>query len=101
MAGKERRRASVSNRRGMVGIALVVLVLLSVFIVQSHKLSEKNAAFEQQIVQLQEQIELENERTKELEELPEYTKSREYIEKVAREKFGLVYEDEIIFRPEE
>ena len=101
MASKGRRRASSSNRRGMAGIAVVVAALLTVFLVQSHKLEAKNAAYEQQIAQLQEQIDLENSRTEELKKLPEYTTSREYIEKVAREKFGLVYEDEILFRPEE
>ncbi len=58
----------------------------------------KNAAYVEQIAQLNEEIELENARADEIEKMPEYTKTREYVETVAREKFGLVYEDEIIFR---
>ena len=35
-----------------------------------------------------------------IEEYKKYTKSREYIEEVAREKLGLVYEGEVIFKEE-
>lgn len=98
MAKKRRRRASSSNRRGMAGIAVVVMMLLAVLLVQSHKLEAKNTSYAAQMAQLQEQIEEEQIRAEELEKLPEYTESREYIEKTAREKFGLVYPDEIIFK---
>ena len=101
MTRTQRRRASSSNRRGMAGIALVVLTLLSVLLFQSQRLEAKNEVYESQIVQLEEQIEIEQVRAEEIEKLPEYTESKEYIEKVAREKFGLVYEDETIFRPAE
>ena len=37
-------------------------------------------------------------RAEEIEEYKQYTKSREYIEEVAREKLGLVYEGEVIFK---
>ena len=39
-------------------------------------------------------------KTEEIEEYKQYTKSREYIEEVAREKLGLVYEGEVIFKEE-
>lgn len=98
MTKKQRKRASSSNRRGMAGIALVVEALLCVMLLQSHRLEAKNAAYAQQIAQLNEAIELENVRAEEIEKMPEYTHTKEYVEKVAREKFGLVYEDEMIFR---
>ena len=37
----------------------------------------------------------------EIENLKDYVNSTEFIEKVARDKLGLVYEDEIIFKAEE
>lgn len=43
------------------------------------------------------QITEEEERTKELEEYEKYTKTVKYVEEVAKEKLGLVYEDEIVF----
>lgn len=101
MAKKRGRRASSSNRRGMAGIAVVVMMLLTVLLYQSHRLEEKNVGFQQQISQLNDQIALEEARAEEIEKLPEYVNSDEYIEKTAREKFGLVYQDEIIFRAAE
>ena len=98
MAKRNKRRASNGNRAGMAGIALVVAVLLSTLLYQSHKLEAKNVAYGEQIQQLQDQIDVEEARAQELEKLPEYVQSKEYIEMVAREKFGLVYEDENIFR---
>ena len=54
-----------------------------------------------QVTELEQQIAEQEARAEELEKLPEYTQSQEYIEKMAREKFGLVYPDEVIFRAEE
>ena len=47
------------------------------------------------------QIEAEKKRTEEIEEFRKYTKTKKYIEDVAREKLGLVYEDEIIIQTDE
>ena len=41
------------------------------------------------------------EREEQLEELSIYAQTKKFIEDIAREKFGLVYENEIIFEPEE
>ena len=46
-------------------------------------------------------IEAEKERAQEIEEFEKYTKTKKYIEDVAREKLGLVYEDEIIIQTED
>lgn len=45
-----------------------------------------------------EQIEAEERRAEEIEELEAYTKTKKYVEDVAKEKLGLVYEDEVIFK---
>ena len=50
---------------------------------------------------LTEQIEQEKQRAEEIEEFEKYTKTKKYIEDVAREKLGLVYEDEIIIQTED
>ena len=47
-----------------------------------------------------EQIAEEEERTKEIEEYAKYTQTKKYIEEVAKDKLGLVYEGEIIFKDE-
>lgn len=98
MAGKGRRRASNSNRIGMAAIAVIVAVLLAVLLYQSYGLKQKNQAFQEQIAQLEEDIAREQDRTEEIAGLIDYIQTDEYIEKLAREKFGLVYEDEIVFK---
>lgn len=46
-------------------------------------------------------MEEEYQRTEEIEETAEYMKTDEYVESVAREKLGLVKENEIVFREAE
>lgn len=99
MAGR-RRRPSRSNRRGMVAIAAVVMVLLVGLLLQSQELSSQNVKYESQKAELEQQIKDEEMRAGEIENLKEYVDSTEYIEKVARDKLGLVYEDEILFKGE-
>lgn len=60
---------------------------------QSAELAEKQRVLERE-------IETEEQRTKELEELEKYMKTKKYMEDVAREKLGLVYPDEILIEPE-
>lgn len=52
---------------------------------------------EDEIAELQAQIEYETKRMEEVDALKEKVNTDEYIEKVAREKLGLVKNDEIIF----
>lgn len=99
MAGK-RRKPSSSNRRGMVAIALIVMILLVGLLVQSQKLSSQNRQYEAKKSELEQRISDEELRAGEIENLDDYVNSTEYIEKVAREKLGLVYEDEILFQAE-
>ena len=96
-----RKPASRGNRAGMAVVALVVTVLIAVLLMQSHVLKNKISAASSSNEQLRTQILQEQGRTEELKNLPAYINSDEYIEKVAREKFGLVYKDEVIFRAEE
>ena len=48
-----------------------------------------------------EEYEDEEERAEELSKLSVYTKTKKFIEDIAREKFGLVYDNEVILSPEE
>ena len=84
-------RRSVRKRRSkhkgsMKIITLIVLVLCGVFGVFTW---QEN---------LQQQIDDEEENQKAIEEQAEYQKTDAYIEDLAREKLGLVHEDEIIFK---
>ena len=64
------------------------------------ELRQKQQGYQDQIKQLTQQIEEETQRTAEIEEYEKYTKTRKYVEEVAKDKLGLVYDGEIIFKPE-
>ena len=94
-----RRRKHRGNRLGILSISAVVAIMMVSLSVQSNGLKKKLATYEDQVVTLQQQIEAEDARTEEIEELEEYKQTTEYVEEVAKDKLGLVYEDEIIFVP--
>lgn len=49
---------------------------------------------------LQEEIDAEKIRTEEIAEYGKYTQTKKYVEELAKDKLGLVYEGEIIFKDE-
>ncbi|MCD7744514.1 MAG: septum formation initiator family protein [Lachnospiraceae bacterium] len=97
MAGRK-RKPSKSNRVGMYSIAVIVMILLVGLLVQSQSLRAKNAEYVTQIADLEQEIQDEEVRAEEIEDLAEYLNSDEYVEKLAREKLGLVYDDDVIYR---
>ena len=82
----------------MFGISLIVLVLLLSLMVQSRDLKESLAGYETRAEALSQQLEEEQARTEEIKELKEYMQTDEYEEQAAREKLGLVKDNEIIFQ---
>ena len=48
--------------------------------------------------ELEEELKTEEARTKDIEDMQEYMQSDEYTEKIAKEKIGLVKDNEIIFK---
>lgn len=83
----------------MVCISAIVGVLLITLAFQSRKLEAKNVLYTQQLAQVNDQLASEKERTQEIENMEEYMKTDEYVEDVARDKLGLVYEGETVFKP--
>lgn len=82
----------------MFGISLIVLVLLLSLMVQSRDLKESLAGYETRAEALSQRLEEEQARTEEIKELKEYMQTDEYAEQAAREKLGLVKDNEIIFQ---
>mgnify|MGYP002734903323 FL=1 len=64
-------------------------------------MDQRNAAYFEELAQLQNKIDAEEARTQDIADLEAYMQTDEYAEQVAKDKLGLVYEDEIIFKPEE
>ena len=61
-------------------------------------MDQRLAAKRQQSADLDAQISQEEDRTQEITDLQEYMQSDEYLEKVAKDKLGLVRDGEIIFK---
>lgn len=96
-------RQSTKNRKannylGMLAISLVVLVLLGALIVQGYGLQNRLSVYEARAAALEESIEEEEARTEEIENLKKYMQTDEYAEEVARERLGLVKDNEIVFQ---
>ncbi|NLZ80243.1 MAG: septum formation initiator family protein [Clostridiales bacterium] len=97
MARKRRRKGR--NRAGIIAVIFVVMLLLLVVAYKGLELNEKNEAYLARETKLEVQIRSQEERKVELGEYSKYVQTKKYIEEAAREKLGLVYEDEIIFMP--
>lgn len=82
----------------MIAIALVVLVLLGGLMLESNDLKERLTGYDAKAATLQQQIEDEQTRTEEIDKLKKYMETDEYAEEVAREKLGLVKDNETVLR---
>jgi cell division protein DivIC len=101
--GRPRRRQKKRmqrHRRSVLAVSAVVLLLFVVISANSVSLKAKEEHYRAQEMELEEQIEEEKARTKEIEELGEYVGTDEYVEDVAKEKLGLIHENETIFKAE-
>ena len=98
MARKAAYRRKRQNRMGMLLVTTVVLMMLIVVAVKSVELREKRAAYMAREAALMQEIEAEEARAEEIAEYEKYTQTKKYVEEVAKEKLGLVYEGEIIFK---
>ncbi len=103
MAGTRRRaayRRRNQNHFSMFLVTLVVVMIMVVVAVKSVDLRQKIQTKEQEAQQLEDQIQAEKERSAQIEEFGKEIQTKGYIESVAREKLGLVYEGEILFKEE-
>ena len=98
MARGKRRvayRRRHQNRFSLFLVSLVVLMIMVVVAVRSVELQRKIAGYDTQIASLSAQIDAETARA---EEYRKYTQTKAYVEEVAKDKLGLVYEGEILFK---
>ncbi|MBS6195427.1 MAG: septum formation initiator family protein [Clostridiales bacterium] len=95
---KKAKRSNIQNRAAMLGISGVICMLLVVLLFEGRSLKLRRDANEVKTEQLIKQQEEEEARTGEIEDLQKYIQSDEYTEKIAKEKIGLVKENEIIFK---
>lgn len=98
MAARRVKRKKLSPYT-VAGVIVLCLVLCGTVTYKEIKLRKQSVTYEAQIQKLtDEQKELAKEK-EELKEFKEYVKTDEYVEEIARDKLGLVYQDEIVFEP--
>ncbi|MBB2184525.1 septum formation initiator family protein [Lachnospiraceae bacterium MD1] len=93
-------RRKYKKKSGIGIIAFVVLVLCGIVSYRRIYLEEESEKARLRIERLESQKKEQEERATDIENMKAYVQTKQYIEDMAREKLGLVYEDEIIFKPE-
>ncbi len=94
---KNRRK---KNKNNFAIIGLAVFVLFIVMASNTFSVQKNKKALEIQYSELEEKLQDEQERSELLKDRAAYMQTTRYIEEIARERLGLVYKEEIIFRPE-
>ena len=96
---QERHKKVEKQRKnaGMVTISAVVACMIASLLLQRKEINDSIKSYSARYEILQKSIEEEKEHVKEIEKLKEYMQTDEYIANVAREKLGMVKENEIIF----
>lgn len=100
MTRKAAFRRKKINISGMLPVLLVLAMMFVALIISGNTLKSKVAAFDERITALDQEIEEQEAYAQELIEFKKYTQTKKYAEEVAKNKLGLVYSDEIVFRPE-
>lgn len=97
-----RRTKTKKQPTWLVGAIIFVLVvgICLVFYTRTMKLREQNALAKQELEQLQAELVEEEERAKQLDEYAKYVNTKQYVEEMAREKLGLIYPGELVFKAE-
>ena len=100
---RRRRKGYIkqNNKINAMSILGIVAVMSVVVFFRQIDLEKKNEEYIAREHALTAELEEEQARTKDLEEYKKYVQTKQYVEKVAKEKLGLVKEDEILLKPRE
>ena len=95
------RRGGSQSRFGVFLSLLAVLLLMLAVSAKGITLTAMKNKMQERIDALEAQIAEQEARSEEIAEYEKYTKTRGYIEEIAKSRLGLVYPGEIIFKAEE
>ena len=85
----------------MLSITFVVAILFIAMMTHSISVEKQLSQYQQELEELDNKMTEETERTKEIDDMKEYMETDEYAEEVARDKLGLVKDNEIVFKEQE
>ena len=98
---KRYRRKGPNNRVGMILVTSVLLMVFAASMVKIISLKQTQKVYDEKKEYYSTLVEDEVKRSEELVEFEKYTQTDAYIEEVAKQRFGLVKDGEIIFVAEE
>lgn len=93
-------RKRQQNKFSMLLVTLVLIMIMVVVSLSGRKLREKIDAVSETQAHYEKLLREEEKRKQEIEEFGKYTQTKKYVEEVAQDKLGLVYEGDIIFKQE-
>lgn len=99
MARRRRKKKNSSHVFGMAAAMLVVVALLCVLSLKMIELKARDDKLAEKEAALLEAVEDEQDRQVALEEERIYVQTKQYIEKMAKERWGLIKPGEIILKP--
>ncbi len=101
MAGRYAVRRRKKNKFSMLLVTAVIMLAVVVIFMKSLELKKTLSRYQEREQELEYLISEEQKRSEEIREFEKYTKTKKYIEEVAKDKLGLVNEGEIIFKVED
>ena len=90
-----RKRQKQSAILGMVLAFALVMIMGAVIWSGKRTLEKQNKEYQARVAQLQQQN-----RSDEIDEYKKYIQTKKFAEEVAKDKFGMIYPDELVFKPE-
>ena len=96
-SGNRRRRRGPNNRLGMILITAVLLLVFAASMFKVISIRKDQAGYKEKEEYYSVLVAGEEKRSEELVEFEKYTQTNAYIEEVAKERYGLVKDGEIIF----
>ena len=86
------------HKRSVLAISSIIVMLSAVIVIHGMALQARNKEYMAQEAELMAQLDDEKDRSEEIDKLKEYVGTDEYIEDVAKEKLGLIKQNEILFK---
>lgn len=96
---KRKRRENNDNRVALIAVTVVLAALAILVGMRASSLQKKEEMYREKEASLLAQVAEQEERAEKLEEYRVYVQTKQYIEKEAKEKFGLVDPNEILLKP--
>ena len=84
----------------MQPVTALVMIMGAVIWSGKRTLEKQNKEYQARVAQLQEQVEEQQNRSDEIDEYKKYIQTKKFAEEVAKDKFGMIYPDELVFKPE-